>query len=30
MNYINANIPVCLIEKLKIHDLINLGNCNEY
>jgi len=30
MNYINANIPLCLIEKLKIQDLINLGNCNEY
>ena len=30
MNYINANIPTSIIEKLKISDLVLLGNCNDY
>ena len=30
MNYINANIPTSIIEKLKISDLILLGRCNDY
>ena len=30
MNYINANIPTSIIEKLKICDLVLLGNCNDY
>ena len=30
MNYINANIPTIIIDKLKNSDLVLLGKCNDY